>query len=63
MREVLGYEKYGAQGGDIGGAVTVQLALAHKDSLIGVHFNTLGEMGSPLGRPVTDIETTRDPRL
>jgi len=47
MREVLGYEKYGAQGGDIGGAVTVQLALAHKDSLIGVHINTLGEMGSP----------------
>jgi microsomal epoxide hydrolase len=47
MREVLGYEKYGAQGGDIGGGVTVQLALKHTDSLIGVHFHGLGEMGPP----------------
>jgi microsomal epoxide hydrolase len=45
MREALGYEKYGAQGGDIGGNVTVQLALIHKDSLIGVHFNGLTEGG------------------
>ena len=47
MREVLGYDKYGAQGGDIGGSVTVQLALSHADSLVGVHVNTLGEMGAP----------------
>jgi epoxide hydrolase len=35
MTEVLGYPKYGAQGGDIGSRVTVQLALNHKDSLFG----------------------------
>jgi pimeloyl-ACP methyl ester carboxylesterase len=46
MTEQLGYRKYGAQGGDIGSRVTVQLALNHKDSLLGVHFNGLAE-----GRP------------
>jgi pimeloyl-ACP methyl ester carboxylesterase len=46
MTEVLGYPRYGAQGGDIGSRVTVQLALNHKDSLFGVHFNGLAE-----GRP------------
>jgi hypothetical protein len=43
MTEQLGYPKYGAQGGDIGSRVTVQLALNHKDSLLGVHFNGLAE--------------------
>jgi pimeloyl-ACP methyl ester carboxylesterase len=47
MTEVLGYEKYGAQGGDIGGGVTAQLALTRADSLFGVHSSTFGEMGSP----------------
>jgi hypothetical protein len=39
MTEVLGYAKYGAQGGDVGNGVTNQLAHAYPDSLIGIHFN------------------------
>jgi microsomal epoxide hydrolase len=47
MTEVLGYSKYGAQGGDIGGGVTGQLALTQAPSLVGVHSSTFGEIGSP----------------
>ena len=43
MTEVLGYRRYAAQGGDIGGGVTVQLALQHPDELVGIHSSTLGE--------------------
>jgi epoxide hydrolase len=42
MTEVLGYAKYGAQGGDVGNGVTNQLAHAYPDSLLGIHFNGLG---------------------
>ncbi|HXC31341.1 MAG TPA: epoxide hydrolase [Verrucomicrobiae bacterium] len=42
MTEVLGYKKYGAQGGDVGNGVTNQLAHAYADSLLGIHFNGLG---------------------
>ena len=47
MTEVLGYQKFGAQGGDIGGLVTAQIALSYKDSLLGVHFNGLNEVALP----------------
>jgi len=58
MTEVLDYPKYGAQGGDIGSRVTVQLALNHKGSILGVHFNGLAE-----GRePPPDIEQTPEER-
>jgi pimeloyl-ACP methyl ester carboxylesterase len=46
MTGVLGYSKYGAQGGDWGAIVTVQLGRAYPDSLIGLHFNGIG--GAPL---------------
>jgi pimeloyl-ACP methyl ester carboxylesterase len=39
MTEVLGYAKYGSQGGDVGGSVTNQLAHQFPDSLLGIHFN------------------------
>ena len=58
MTEVLGYQRYGAQGGDIGRLVTVQLALSHGESLLGVHFNGLFE-----GRlPPPEAEQTPDER-
>ncbi|HLH98392.1 MAG TPA: epoxide hydrolase [Xanthobacteraceae bacterium] len=47
MTEVLSYPKYGAQGGDWGSGVTAQLARQFAGSIIGVHFNGLGEGGSP----------------
>jgi pimeloyl-ACP methyl ester carboxylesterase len=42
MTEVLGYAKYGSQGGDVGSGVTNQLAHQYPDSLLGVHFNGVG---------------------
>jgi epoxide hydrolase len=42
MREVLGYARYGAQGGDWGSAVTIQLARAFPDELAGIHLNAAG---------------------
>jgi epoxide hydrolase len=41
MTEVLGYAKYGSQGGDIGSGVTNQLAHLFPDSLLGIHFNSV----------------------
>jgi pimeloyl-ACP methyl ester carboxylesterase len=35
----LGYDKYGVQGGDIGGAVSPEVARAAKDHVVGVHTN------------------------
>ena len=38
MAETLGYQRFAAQGGDIGGGVTQRLALAHSANLIGIHL-------------------------
>ena len=38
MREVLGYDRFGAQGGDWGAFVTGQLGHAHAEHLIGVYL-------------------------
>jgi epoxide hydrolase len=35
----LGYERYGAQGGDWGSQVTTALGMNHADHLIGIHLN------------------------
>ncbi|TCO48532.1 pimeloyl-ACP methyl ester carboxylesterase [Kribbella antiqua] len=35
----LGYDQYGVQGGDIGGAVSPEVARAAKDHVVGVHTN------------------------
>ena len=38
MTEELGYQRFAAAGGDMGSGVTQQLALAHPDSLVGIHL-------------------------
>ena len=45
----LGYERYGAQGGDVGAAVSPALGRAAPDSVVGVHVNaaTVGFMPFP----------------
>jgi pimeloyl-ACP methyl ester carboxylesterase len=43
MTKVLGYSRYGAQGGDLGYLVTIQLGRACPESLIGIHLNDIGE--------------------
>ena len=38
MTETLGYERFGAHGGDWGSSVTEQLARSHASSLVGIHL-------------------------
>jgi pimeloyl-ACP methyl ester carboxylesterase len=45
----LGYGRYGVQGGDIGAAVSPEVARAAPESVVGVHVN--GSMGMPLHAP------------
>ena len=45
MTEVLGYRRFAAAGGDIGGRVTRDLALLHPDLLIGIHLTDVGYPG------------------
>ncbi|MGW7257585.1 epoxide hydrolase family protein [Streptomyces sp. NPDC054834] len=37
----LGYERFGAQGGDMGAAISRELGRAHPDRVIGLHLNLL----------------------
>ena len=39
MHDVLGYDRFGAQGGDWGASVTARLGHAHADHLVGVHLS------------------------
>ena len=48
LMDSLGYERYGAQGGDWGSAVAAWLARDHPDRLVGIHLNMVGG-GPPAG--------------
>src|SRR5260370_15400805 len=48
MHDVLGYDSFGAQGGDWGAAVSSRLGYAHADRMIGIHINL---MMAPRPRP------------
>ena len=39
LMTVLGYERFGAQGGDWGAAISTHLGIEHSDRLVGVHLN------------------------
>jgi microsomal epoxide hydrolase len=41
MNETLGYERYGAHGGDWGATVCDQLARSHRDAVAGVHLTDI----------------------
>lgn len=45
MRDVLGYDRFGAQGGDWGAAVTARLGFAYPQNVVGIHLTML------IGRP------------
>jgi pimeloyl-ACP methyl ester carboxylesterase len=47
MTDVLGYNKYGAQGGDLANTIMTQLGRIHPESLIGLHFNGIGLGAAP----------------
>jgi len=42
MSDVLGYTRYGAQGGDFGAQVTSRLGRDHGDTVAGIHLNLIG---------------------
>lgn len=43
----LGYERFGAQGGDFGSIVTPELARIAPDRLIGIHLNAIANASTP----------------
>jgi microsomal epoxide hydrolase len=57
MRDVLGYQRYAAAGGDFGSGITQLLALAHPESVIGIHVTDLGFYTLQSGQPdLSDAE-------
>src|SRR4051794_15688449 len=42
MTDVLGYERYGAHGGDLGSGVSTRLAARHPEAVTGVHLTAVG---------------------
>ena len=47
MTDVLGYQKFAAQGGDWGAFVTSRLGFAHPEKLVGIHVNLLSVRRDP----------------
>ena len=39
LMTALGYERFGAQGGDWGSAITTELGASHADRVVGIHLN------------------------
>ena len=55
MREVLGYERFAAQGGDWGAIITAQMGHKYADHLIGIHLSMPGLPGSVLNELSAEI--------
>jgi pimeloyl-ACP methyl ester carboxylesterase len=53
MSDVLGYERFAAQGGDWGSAITSRLGVSYPERLIGMHLNML-----PLPRDLEQADTS-----
>ncbi len=49
MQDVLGYDKFAAQGGDWGALITAQLGHKHADKLIGTHVNLMAPLSIFVG--------------
>ncbi len=55
----LGYERYGAQGGDWGSAISRELGISVPGHVIGVHLNMLFSSGSSDEPGLTEVEKHR----
>ncbi|HIH03252.1 MAG TPA: epoxide hydrolase 1, partial [Methanoregulaceae archaeon] len=51
MTDVLGYERYGAAGGDLGSTITQYLALSQPGSVAGIHLTDIGFYFLNAGQP------------
>lgn len=60
MTKVLGYSKYGAQGGDLGAPITAQLGRAYPEFLTGIHLNNIG---AAIKAPASDGELTAEEQV
>ncbi|MBU1439754.1 MAG: epoxide hydrolase [Gammaproteobacteria bacterium] len=62
MTTQLGYERFGAQGGDWGAFISSRLGAVHADKLIGIHLNLLAVRRDPkmLANPTPDERTFLD---
>ena len=60
LMRALGYERFGAQGGDFGAAVATRLGLAHANRLAGIHLNYIPGSYEPhvdeTAPPLSDAE-------
>jgi pimeloyl-ACP methyl ester carboxylesterase len=58
LMQRLGYERYGAQGGDFGAAVTTFMALSNPKPLLGIHLSNLelAPYSGPGARPLSEAE-------
>ena len=58
MTDVLGYSRFGTQGGDWGSIVTSRLAHAYPERVVGLHLNMAGARPNtgPGSRPLTEPE-------
>jgi pimeloyl-ACP methyl ester carboxylesterase len=51
MTDVLGYARFGAQGGDFGARPTTRLGRFYADRVVGIHLNSDEELPHPLPAP------------
>jgi microsomal epoxide hydrolase len=58
MTDVLGYRRFGAQGGDWGAFITARLGVSHADRLAGIHVNLLS-LRRDLPRPANPTPEER----
>ena len=63
LMQRLGYERYGAQGGDTGSIVSPQLGRIDAEHLIGVHVNNLGTFPSTDPDEIADLSKADQSRL
>jgi pimeloyl-ACP methyl ester carboxylesterase len=55
LMRALGYDRFAAQGGDLGAGVSTALGLRHSEHLIGVHLNYIPGSYKPYLAPGTEI--------
>jgi pimeloyl-ACP methyl ester carboxylesterase len=55
LMRALGYDRFAAQGGDLGASVSTALGLRHSEHLIGVHLNYIPGSYKPYLAPGTEI--------
>ena len=55
MTEGLGYDRFGAQGGDWGAGVTARLGFSYPDNVIGIHTDSLSSIPPYLGPGTPEV--------